>query len=155
MYLIYANQNKSIICYDLVEKRKIKELKHYHNEYITNFRHYLDEINKRDLLMSISGKDNKIKIWNVNNWECILNLSNINKGGNLNSACFINKDNIIYIITSNENKDNFSEPIKIFDFNGKKINEIQNSNEKTFFIDSYYDTVLSRYFIIAGNFHYT
>ena len=51
LYLIYSDINRSMISYDLNNKRKINELKNIHNEYITNFRHYLDEINKRDLVM--------------------------------------------------------------------------------------------------------
>ena len=35
-YLIYATENKSLICYDLNEQNIIKELKNYHSEYITN-----------------------------------------------------------------------------------------------------------------------
>ena len=157
LYLIYGNKNKSIICYNLNEKRKIQELKNYHNEIISFFQHYLDEINKRDLLMSASHKDNNIRIFNLNNWQCILNLNNINKEGNLFSACFLNKDNNIYIITSNSNtsKNGISEPIKVFDFHGKKINEINNSNEITLFIDSYYDTILSKYFIVTGNINFS
>jgi len=155
LYLIYSNKKKSIICYDLNEKRKINELKNYHKEYITNFRHYLDKINKRDLIMSISCKNNNIKIWNVNNWECILNLTNINKQGYLLSSCFLNQNNNIYIITSNYNNTGNSELIKIFGFDSKKIKEIQNSNEKTYFIDIYYDNILSKYYIITGNYNFT
>ena len=53
-------------------------MKNSHNEYITNFRHYLDEIKKRDLIMSVSKKENNIRIWNENNWECMQNITNIN-----------------------------------------------------------------------------
>ena len=154
LYLIYTTKNKSIICYDLNEQKKIKELEYSHNEYITNFKHYLDEINKRDLIMSISHKDNNIKIWNVNNWECIQNFTSVNKDGYLLSACFLEENNQIYIITSNWNKNGNSENIKIFDLNGQKIKEINNSNEKTFFIDIYYDNLLSKKYIITGNLGY-
>ena len=156
LYLIYGDINKSIICYDLNGKRKIKELKNYHNEIISFFKHYLDDINKRDLLMSASHKDNTIRIFNLNNWQCILNLANINKEGNLWSACFLNKNNNIYIITSNSNftQNRISEPIKVFNLNGKNI-EINNSKENTLFIDSYYDTILSKYYIITGNINFS
>ena len=93
MYLIYSNKKKVIICYDLNEQKKIKELKFNHNEYITNFRHCLVEINKRDLIMSVSMIDNNIRIWNFNNWECIQNLTNINNVGWLLSACFLKENN--------------------------------------------------------------
>ena len=150
LYLIYADKNKSIICYDLNENKNIKILKNYYNHYITNFRHYLDKINKRDLVMSISEKENNIRIWNANNWECILNIANIYDKGFIDSSCFLNYINDIYIITSNANFGNAS-PIKIYDFNKKLIKEIKNSNNDTFFIDTYYDNILSKIYIITGN----
>ena len=35
--------------------------------------------------------------------------------------------------------------------NGQKIKEIQNSNEYTYFIDIYYDHILSKIYIVTGN----
>ena len=96
-YLIYSNFSKSIICFDLVKQMIIAEIKSFINEdYITNFRHYLDEINKRDLIMTIYFKNNKIRLWNVYNFECILQIQNINNNGFLFSACFINEKNNNY-----------------------------------------------------------
>ena len=138
-----------------MNKKKITELKYAHNEYITNFRYYLDGINKRDLIISASKNDNNIRIWNFNNWECIHNYTNINNVGWLLSACFLKENNQIYIITSNCNKNGNSENIKVFDLNGHKIKEINNSNEKTYFIDIYYDKILSKNYIIAGNLGHT
>ena len=43
------------------------------------------------------------------------------------------------------------ENIKIFDFNGNKIKEINNSKDKAKFIDIYYDNKLSKNFILTGN----
>ena len=76
----------------------------------------------------------------------------------INSACFLNDNNNNYI-TSNKKKYEYDnvinnviiENIKIFDFNGNKIKEINNSNNSTFFIDTYYDNKLSKIFIITGN----
>ena len=150
LFLIYSTKNKSIIIYNIINNRKINEIKNAHNEYITNFRHYLDNINKRDLILSISLDDNNIKLWNINNFECLLNLLNVNKSGGLHSACFLNDNNQIYIITSHEAFD-FFEPIKVFDLKGNKIKEINNSNEKTNFIDIYFDIKLSKNYIITGN----
>ena len=154
LYLIYTNENKSLICYDLNEQAIIKELKNYHNEYITNIRHYFDEKNKRDLIMSISKQDNNIRIWDIKYWECILNIAQVNNDGYLLSACFLYENNQNYIVTSNCNFDKNSEPIKIFDFNGNKIKEINDSNEETYFIDTYYDDILSINYIITGNKNY-
>ena len=151
LYLIYATQNKSFISYDLINNKMIKEIKNYHNNYINNFRHYLDKINKRDLIISISPGDNNIRLWNVNNWECLTNITNINESGILYSACFLNDNNKSYILTSNFNRDGNPEPIKIFDFNGKKIGEINDSNDSTLIIKIYYDEILSNNYIVTGN----
>ena len=52
------------------------------------------------------------------------------------------------------NKEGNSEYIKVFDFNGQKIKEIDNTNELTYFIDIYYDKILSKIYIITGNYGY-
>ena len=104
--------------------------------------------------MSISYNDNNIKIWNAYNWECILNLQNINQKGILFSGGFLNNNNQNYIITSNLNWVDNPEQIKIFNFNGNKIKEINNSNENTFFIDSFYDSKTSKNYIISSHENY-
>ena len=154
LYLIYSNENKSMICYDLNNQRKINEIKNIHDEFITNFRHYLDEINKRDLVMSLSRNDNNIKIWNINNFECILDIKNVNQNGYIYSACFLKDSSQNYIIASNRNMEGEPSPIKIFNFKGQKIDEIKDSKDHTFFIDTFYDTILNKNFIITGNFGY-
>ena len=73
LYLIYTNRNMSIKKYDLNENSDIAEKKNAHDNYITNFRQYLDEIdknNKKNLLLSISSEDNNIKIWDIKNFNC-------------------------------------------------------------------------------------
>ena len=151
IYLIYCNINNSIVCYNLENNKIINEIKNNHDEYITNFKHYYDKNNKRDLIMSISLDDNNIRIWDICNWECILNIQNINSDGYLYSACFLYDKGKIYIVTSNFNLLNTPELIKIFDFNGHKINEIEESNEITYIISNYYDNNLSKNYIITGN----
>ena len=151
IYLVYSNKNKSIICQNLINQKIIKELKNCHKEYITNLRHCLDKIKNKDFVMSISSKDNNLKLWNAENWKCILNIDNVNKNGFLYSACFLRDDNNIYIATSNAVRDGESENIKIFDFKGKKIKEINKSNKTTFILDTYFDNNLNKNFIISGN----
>ena len=153
LYLIYSNKNKSIICYDLIQNKKINEIKNAHNKYITNFRYYLDKINLRDLILSISAYGNNIKLWNINNLNCLLHIKNINKNGYLYSACFMNFNNNNYIITSNEHFE-LPDPIKVYDFKGNKIKEINDSFDYTYYIDNYYDKKSYKYYIIAGNLGY-
>lgn len=153
IYLVYSSFYKSIISYDLINQKKIIEIKNCHNSYICNFRHYLDDINKRDLIMSLSYQDNNLKIWNAYNWECIFNLE-VNNSGWFYSACILKDKEENYIITSNRSKWGIPEQIKVFNFSGNKIKEINNSNEQTFFIDTYYDKLLREKFIITANVGY-
>ena len=153
-YLIYSNKNKDILFYDLEKNKIIKERKNAHNEYISGFRHYLENniYNKRDIIMSVSCKDNNIKLWNVQNLDLLLNLQNINLHGELDSACFLKDKNQSYIISSNDEENELNtELIKVYDFNGNKIKEIFDSNDNTFFIDSFFDKKLNKNFIITSN----
>ena len=131
--LVYSTRNKSIISYNLIIHKRMLEIKNAHDNFITSFRHYLDESNQRSLVISISGHDNR----------------------DLDSACILKSDNQLYIITSNnfEEEDEFekSEKIKVFDFSGNKVKEIEYSNDKTFFINTYYDENLKTDYIITGN----
>ena len=152
-YLIYTNKNRSIILFDLINNQKISEIKNAHSNGITSFKYILDKNNKRDLVMSVCSKNNEIKLWSINKLEILLNIKNINLDGIIRSACFLNDNEQIYIVTSNFNY-NYSyniEPIKVFDIKGKKIKEINHSKDITFFIDSYYDKNLNRNYILTGN----
>ena len=131
------SEYKSIICYNLNNLYniiKIIEIKNAHEEDIRNFRHYFDEHNKRDLILSISAENSNLKVWNIYNFECLINIKKIYGNGELYSSCFINHNNKIYILTSNFSYNN--NRIKIFDLNGKKIEEIEQSGDMTYFIDS-------------------
>ena len=81
----------------------------------------------------ISYKDNNIKLWKINNLECFLKINNINYKGLSFSGSFLKDNNQNYIITSNLNWDDNPEKIKVFNFKGNKINEINDSNDNTFY----------------------
>ena len=57
-----------------------------------------------DLLLSISANDNNIKLWNINNWECLLNLKNIYIKSIVSTAYFIKNNKEKFIITCNSMK---------------------------------------------------
>ena len=153
LYLIYANNVNSIISYDLNNDKKINEIKRAHSKYITSFRHYLDGNNKRDLVLSVSTENNNVKVWNIKNYECLCNIKNIYEKSVILSACFVNENNKIFIVTGNEPYKIFEE-IKVFELNGNKCKEIYNYDDLTHFIDSYYDKNSSKNFIITGNASY-
>ena len=102
--------------------------------------------------MSISSEDNNIKMWDKNKWKCILNFKVGISIGYLNSVCFLNDENITYFIINGFKKNsNDSGPMKIYNLNGQKIREIHNSNEITFFLDTYYDENYSKIYLVTGN----
>ena len=149
--LIYTDKSNSIISYDLINNKIINEIKNAHNDLITSLRHFLDNNNKEDLIISISSEDNCLKLWNINNLECLLNLQSVNKEGFLFSACMFNNLGTNYIITSNCMWNNTPEAIKVFDLNGKKIKEIEDSIDAILFLGIYYDKKLSKNYILSGS----
>ena len=148
-YLIYVNKENSIMLYDIKRKAE-QEIGTKHNENIIGFKYFCNKKNKKDLIMSISKKDNNIKIWDINNWNrSICVLKGFNVFGNILSSCFL-YDNNINIVTSSDNGDS----IKIYDLNCNLIKEIDNSNEHIAYIDVYYDDN-NNIFIVAGCKRYT
>ena len=152
IYLVCSNENLSILLYNLDDEKKICEIKNAHKDFIQNFRHYQDKREKRDLVLSTSI-DNNIKLWNINNFECIYNYEKVNKSGFLYSACFINDNNNNYILSCNDDY-TFAESIKVFDFYGNMIKEIKDSYDSTNCIDVYYDNKSTNKYIITGNSYY-
>ena len=69
----------------------------------------------------------------------------------MESSCFLCFENNNYILTTNCNYDNISETIKIYDFKGNKLNELNESNYIIKYIDTYYDIKLNKTYIITGN----
>jgi len=98
--LVYATLEKTIKCFNLLDNTEIIEIKDDEKDmkYITNFRHFFDKNNKRDLIMSIVSIQNKIKIWDANKWDLIVSIRDIYKKGNIFSSCFINDKNDVYDI---------------------------------------------------------
>ena len=152
-YLVYSTEEYSIHFYNLNEQKLVKEIQNAHSEdQITNFRHFVDKIKKRDILLSIAANSRNVRLWDIKNWELLTDITKIYKTGYLYSASFLIDDNKYYIVTCNSSKK--SECIKIYDFYGIQSKEICNSNEDTYFIDTYYDKKLLKYFILTGNIGY-
>ena len=91
LYLIYTtkDKNNSIVVYNILNNQKINTIKYAHYKPISNFRYYCDKECNRELLLTISAQNNNIKIWNIN-WECLVNILNINEKGLLFSATILN-----------------------------------------------------------------
>ena len=80
--------------------------------------------------MSITASSNTINIYDIPNFNRILNMPKINKNGYLNTANFFSYDNKIYIMSTNHRYSCKNvDPIKIYDLDGTEIKELKDSNE--------------------------
>jgi WD40 repeat protein len=158
LYLVYSKGN-SIDFFNMKDNKLMLEIKNAHKEYISIFRYYYDKINRRDLVLSLS-RDGVIKLWNINNFECINTVETKYKKGFLGyeficySLCLLIENNNIYMVTAIKKKyfDNIIIPFRVIDLNGKIIKEIKNSEIKDiYYIDSFYDDKLSKNFIIISS----
>ena len=59
-----------------------------------------------------------------------------------------------YFLSSNDVYKDFSEFIKIYDFKGNHVNTVPNSDDRTAFMDTFYDNETKKNYIITGNTNY-
>ena len=152
IYLIYTNKIRSLVIYDMIQDKITLEIKNAHkNQEIINIRHFLDKANNRDLILSISN--NNVKIWDIDNFECILNLENKKNFGKYYLSCFLSNNKESYIITNNFISLQTSS-FKTFDFKGNFIKKMNCDVNKIYFLDSFYDEENGKNYIITGNSDY-
>ena len=121
-YLVYIN-TEYIIFYNLIDERKVIDICTGLFD-IIEIKYLFDEINERDLLISLS-ENSYLKLWNINNFQCLFDIKiNINIGY-YDIADGYNHLGIIKLNNKNYNilVFNKKEGIKIFDFNGHILNE--------------------------------
>ena len=148
--ILICSEVNSIISYNLNNFQKLSEIKNA-QENIVSFRHLFDKYKKRDLIISVSSVKNNVKLWTFNNWKCLYNYIEPKNNDFLFSACFLDNNSQIFIIISKYCNDYPLDEIKVYDLTGKKIKEINNSKDKTVFIDSFFDNENSKHYIITGN----
>ena len=144
-YLIYSTFDNSIISYNIIDYKRINKIKFAHKGKILNLKHNFEKKNNRDLLISMSNDNflnHTIKLWNVNNFECLLELNNI--CGYLISSCILNDNDSLYIITNNS-------PIETIDLKGNIIKSFKNVDGGIYFIDTYNDDKNSKIYILTGH----
>ena len=145
--LVYITDDYSIAFYDIVQNKQLNIIKNAQKD-ICNMQYCLDKNDKkRDLILTQSCYNN-IKIWNNNNYECLLNLKEMELDYVcVSKVCFMNYKNNIYIILSGIS---FSDQTcKLFDLSGNKIKEI-NLGPKITYILTYNDGELSKDFILIS-----
>ena len=144
--LVYVTDDYSIIFYDIAQNKQLNIIEKPQKD-ICNLQYCLDNQNKRDLILSQSCYNN-IKIWDANNYNCILNLKDMELSYvHVSKVCFMNYKNNIYIILSSTS---FSDPTcKLFDLSGKSIKEI-NFDLNINSIITYNDDELSKFYILIS-----
>jgi len=148
LLLAYATPYNSIHFYNIELERVTKNIKNAHECEITNFRYTYDKNYNRDLLLSVSNQLKNIKVWDVNNLKCIVNIINAYSIGDLFSSCFLidENDKKNYIISIN-----YEQNLKIYDFEGTHVKEFDNSNDKSFLVDTFYNSKIMKYYIVVAN----
>ena len=144
--LVYITDDYSIISYDIVKNKQLNIIKNPQKD-ICNLQYCFDNKNKRDLVLSQSCYNN-IKIWDINNYKCILNLKDLELNYvSISKVCFMNYKNNIYIILSSTS---FSDPTcKLFDLSGKLIKKIDFDSNINYII-TYKDNELSKFYILIS-----
>lgn len=157
LYLIYSNELKSIIAYDLNNNQKVCEIKNAHENYISSLKHILDTNKKQDLLISVSYDSNCLKLWDIKYFQCLCYIQNINPDGFFFCANFLpekNKDKEfvnISILTTNCNFYGDSQPIKKYDLSGNFIGKINNSDGlDILYLTHFSDFISKKEYLIAG-----
>ena len=145
--LIYSHAEISIISFDLLEKKIISKIVNAHSSEISYFDYNFDQINKKDLILSLSSNDQNIKLWEVEHWDSIFSIKNIYSHESKISTCFIKDNDNYYIVVGNYSE--IVEPIKIYDMKGSCILDIFDSeNPKAYRIANFYDNNIN-YIIIS------
>ena len=146
LYLIYSNEKNSIIIFDIDRNTKVTVIIKAHDKFIYNLRHHLFEKEQKDLLLSISEK-NDLKIWNIDNCECILCLPN-----KYNNACFMNLGKkILYIAASFNSNFRFNKNVDIYNIGGKQIQSIAQYNRVVERMESFFNEKNGCNYLIIGH----
>ena len=148
LFLVYATPYNSIHFYNIESERVTKNIKNAHESEITNFRYTYDKNYNRDLILSVCNQLKNIKVWDVNSLKCIVNIINAYSIGDLFSSCFLidENDKKNYIISIN-----YEQNLKIYDFEGTHVKEFDNSNDRSFLVDTFYNSKIRKYYIIVAN----
>lgn len=155
--LVYFNNDNDIYCYNITKNINKKVIKKAFSKEIKCIKHFFDSSQNRNLIVT-STRENKIKIFNVNNnFELILTINNIEKKRsifgeyyNINCVELFEYEKKKYIIVSNYEDLDFK--LYSFENNGQLISNVQHKKQINcvyFFIDKINNN--TPYIIFSGN----
>ena len=144
-YIDANSQNKSIIFYNIIKLNEIKRINNAHNKTIHCIKYY--DYYLYDLILSSSYNDD-IKIWNYNNCDNILTISQIfNETNGVFSSCIVlneNNENLLHIFCVGE-----YDYIKIYDSTGNFFKNIGKNDERRRDIDLF--KLNEKKYIVSGS----
>ena len=151
IYFIYSLSH-SIKVINIVDDEIILEIKNAHKNEIKEIKHYSDEVNKKDMLISID-RFNSIKLWDTYNWECFCDFDSVNYNNyfKFKFSFFLNDNNNYYFLW------NYIETnpiIEVSDIKGnlvKKITDIER-NEDGEYKFYFYHNINNKKYIISAHF---
>lgn len=148
-YIIYSiENNNSIIVFDFNKEKIINTIKNAHNTYVMSFRYNFNKKYNKEYIVSVS-KDRNIKLWEFPNFLCITSIEKAHRASYIFSLCILPFKDNDYIISSSGSDE---EKIRVWDFKGNKIREINDSKERTGFMDVYYSQKYNISYVIIGNY---
>ena len=97
IYVAYGTSKHDLECYDVLNEKQFTVIKNLYNENFYSCRHFYDDNNSRDLILTCFSKDNKIKVINFQreNSKVILKLQFSNKSFIIRTIYFLNGKIII------------------------------------------------------------
>ncbi len=135
--------------YDLIHDKLLKSLSGF-NQHIYITRHFFDKALKKDYLLSTSYS-RSCKIWDCQDFSNILTLQNCHTGSYLYSGLLVfdplhSESPLCLTVAPNEN-------IKVWDFQGTLITQINTTADYTYFLNIWYDerSGSSNIYIINAN----
>ena len=154
LILLYSNRYNVIRAYNLSTFQIIQEIKNFISHEIRSIKHYFDQKEKRDLILTVDDSLplKVVKVWNYKKWECLYTFNVNCYGLELRLINFINNKNqiLIFINRTEGIAPNQKDYREIYDINGKKIREINYEGYIKGF-NSFYDETLCKTFIIIGS----
>jgi len=134
-YIAWGCPTFTVEVYDLIQDKLVKSLTGF-SQHIYITRHFFDKIPKKDYLLSTSYS--KIcKVWDCQNFSNIVTIKNCHTGAYLYSGLIIFDSSfvsspLVLTVAPNEN-------IKVWDFEGVLVNQINTSTDYTYYLNVWYD----------------
>jgi hypothetical protein len=145
-YLIYRNNNSSIIFYNLIDEER-KEIQ-IQKSPISLIKHYIDNRNneKKDIVLIYSEKHDNCKILDLSTWKCIFS-KDIKTYWTIQSFAFTSKIDNFYLYMCTENE---KDAIKYID-SFRKEKTLSYSEGQSYYMEVFKEQISDKNYLICCN----